>query len=59
MDPNTATGEGRELRQARILTQKAQENYEDTVNAFSEQLREDKKGIEEQMVAFTQFPLHP
>lgn len=42
---NTATGEGRD--------------YKDTVKAFSEQLREDKKGIEEQMVAFTQFPLHP
>uniref|UniRef100_K1R6H1 Uncharacterized protein n=1 Tax=Magallana gigas TaxID=29159 RepID=K1R6H1_MAGGI len=50
MDPNTATGEGRELRQAIILTQKAQENYEDTVNAFSEQLREEKKDIEELML---------
>lgn len=42
----------------KTLIKKGQEIYEDTINAFSGQLRKKQKCTEEQIVAFTQSPLH-
>lgn len=54
---NKATSKGRQLRHdKKTLIKKGQENYEDTINACSGQLRKKQKGTEEQIVAFTQFP---